>query len=126
MKTNLKKTALALALSGALVTALLINDLNPRDDIEAVGIIFADGSKKSRIEKEFIVKSRAYECGEAELCDEKYVTFKDKEIRLYTVGAVPTDLPASAALIGTIDNPEERLIRLMEENGETKYKIIYE
>lgn len=126
MKTNLKKTTLALALSGALVTALLINDLNPRDDIEAVGIIFSDGSKKFRIEKEFVVKSRQYECGEAQLCEEKYVTFKDNEIRLYTVGAVPTDLPASAALIGTIDNAEERLIRLMEENGETKYKIIYE
>ena len=103
-------------------------------EVEAIGIL-ADEVNMQKVLSEFTVAEREEDCSEtvdgvleAKTCTITDVKFKEKTVKVYAVGSAQSlagiSFPFAGKLEGNIPNAEERLAQLMEENGNTKYKII--
>ena len=94
----------------------------------AIGIIADKNTNVSKLNALFKVEITEEVDGD-NTYEKRIVRFEENEIKVYIVADSKETLdkfsfPVSGALAGSISNPEERLIQLMEENGSNQYKII--
>ncbi|MEK7140632.1 MAG: hypothetical protein AAB815_02485 [Patescibacteria group bacterium] len=123
---------IALAVLGVLISVFVIKD--KIKEVEAIGIL-ADEVNIEKVLAEFTVTEREEDCSETvdgvletKTCATIDVKFEGKTVKVYAVGSAQSlagiSFPFAGKLEGNIPNAKERLVQLMEENGNTKYKII--
>ena len=123
---------IVLAVIGVLISAFMVKDTIK--EVEAIGIL-ADEVNMQKVLSKFTVTERAEDCSEtvdgvleANTCTIIDVKFEGKTVKVYAVGSVQSlagiSFPFAGKLEGNIPNAEERLVQLMQEDGNTKYKII--
>ena len=91
----------------------------------AIGIL-GDGIDIQKVLDEFVIEELQGTEEDGNTYTYYTVQFQGEPVRVYLVGSLDTGInfPFSGKLTGDIPNQEERLVQLMEEDGNYKYKII--
>lgn len=115
-----------------LTTGVKISDeiINPKlQGSYAIGIL-ADGLNLSKVLSQFVIVSTVEnyidENGQTETYTKQTPTLNGEAVKVFVVSSadISVKFPFSSSLVGKFPDQKNRLIQLMEEQGNYKYKII--